>query len=145
MSIHKCISYFLALLPRKSLSQHSCSNSVPSCHSKEMDRSHTVTESSTKEQASKASKAPALLCPQWPPCPPSRSHWRSNSEHSDHRHASRFVWLPHGVAGSELLTAELAQGEWLCFDSWETLLSCVQLFCDPIDCSPSGSSVHGIL
>ena len=28
-----------------------------------MDRSHTVTESSTKEQASKASKAPALLCP----------------------------------------------------------------------------------
>ena len=82
-----------------------------------------VTESSTKEQASKASKAPALLCPQWPPCPASRSHWRSNSEHSDHRHASRFVWLPHGVAGSELLTAELAQGEWLCFDSWETLYS----------------------
>ena len=25
------------------------------------------------------------------------------------------------------------------------LLSCVQLFCDPMDCSPSSSSVHGIL
>ena len=25
------------------------------------------------------------------------------------------------------------------------MLSCVQLFSDPIDCSPSGSSVHGIL
>ena len=24
------------------------------------------------------------------------------------------------------------------------LLSCVQLFCDPMDCSPPGSSVHGI-
>ena len=24
-------------------------------------------------------------------------------------------------------------------------LSCVQLFCDPVDCSPPGSSVHGIL
>ena len=25
------------------------------------------------------------------------------------------------------------------------MLSCVQLFCDPMDCSPPGSSVHGIL
>ena len=25
------------------------------------------------------------------------------------------------------------------------LLSCVQLFCDPVDCSPPGSSVHGII
>ena len=24
------------------------------------------------------------------------------------------------------------------------LHSCVQLFCDPMDCSPQGSSVHGI-
>ena len=24
-------------------------------------------------------------------------------------------------------------------------LGCVQLFCDPVDCSPPGSSVHGIL
>ena len=24
-------------------------------------------------------------------------------------------------------------------------LSCVQLFCDPMDCGPPGSSVHGIL
>ena len=24
-------------------------------------------------------------------------------------------------------------------------LSCVQLFCDPMDCSPPGSSVHGII
>ena len=24
------------------------------------------------------------------------------------------------------------------------MLSCVQLFCSPMDCSPQGSSVHGI-
>ena len=27
---------------------------------------------------------------------------------------------------------------------WAQLLSCVRLFCDPMDCSPPGSSVHGI-
>ena len=26
-----------------------------------------------------------------------------------------------------------------------TSLSCIQLFCDPMDCSPPGSSLHGIL
>ena len=26
-----------------------------------------------------------------------------------------------------------------------SLLNCVRLLCDPMDCSPSGSSVHGIL
>ena len=30
------------------------------------------------------------------------------------------------------------------FQSLELLLSCVQLFCDPMDCSPPGSSVHVI-
>ena len=27
---------------------------------------------------------------------------------------------------------------------WATKLSCVQLFCDPMDCSTPGSSAHGI-
>ena len=32
----------------------------------------------------------------------------------------------------------------LFFSHSKLLLSCIQLFCDPMDCSPPGSSVYGI-
>ena len=51
----------------------------------------------------------------------------------------RILWTIHGVAESD--TTEHA-----CTINMTMLVTHhVQLFCDPMDCSPPGSSVHGIL
>ena len=50
------------------------------------------------------------------------------------------------VKGTFLAKAELSlKGKDLRGPRWVCILSRVLLFCDPVDCSPPGSSVHGIL
>ena len=85
-----------------------------------MDRSHTVTESSTKEQVSKPSKAaaPSVHVASLPPEPiTSEVKQRALRPQA----CLQTCVASPGVACSELLAVELTQGEWLGFDNWETL------------------------
>ena len=57
-----------------------------------------------------------------------------------------FVNIPNHRGGPEVMTCNvLATYIWLLATSWsEVTQSCLTL-CDPVDCSPSGSSIYGIL
>ena len=54
----------------------------------------------------------------------------------------------HSVARTRVTIREISQmSARKCIAAWHQcvwVLICVQLFCDPMDCSPPGSSVHGI-
>lgn len=75
----------------------------------------------TKMQTSKHSHACCSLSVHGGLATPWADHIWGQTRTSDHRHCSRLVLVSRWVACSELLTAELLQWGWLCFDNWEIL------------------------